>query len=462
MRTRHPQFRWAVLAVLLGTSAPFAGDPPTGPEWKYDLVRLTTGAVLKGLILEETPTGMRFQNVRRRPGRPTSLFTTTLESSEIASVDRLGAADREQLRARVKELEQAAPAEKEKIESLELETIDWHGKPKAGHRYVSDHFILESDAAEEHVRLAAVRLEAVYEAYARYLPPRVTGRRPTRIELFQSRAGYEACLKAEKRRFVNVACYDPAANRILCFSDLERLNDAVGRLRKQHQQMRIELDKSEAVLKKLYRGAEQIKVLNDIRATRRKLDVADRQNEEMFDKVTRQLFAVLSHEAFHAYLASFVCVAPRPEPPRWMNEGLAQIFEKAVVEAGELRVGHADRERLGRAKEAIRKGELVPLNRLLRSVPRDFLAAHSSDLAASDAYYLTSWALAFYLTFERHLLGTTFLDRYWQSLANGVDPEEAFVNLVGQPLPEFEAAFHQYLKQLQSDGTSSPVPRTEK
>jgi len=32
--------------------------------------------------------------------------------------------------------------------------------------------------------------------------------------------------------------------------------------------------------------------------------------------------------------------------PLWLDEGLAQIFETALVEAGELRVGHAERSRL--------------------------------------------------------------------------------------------------------------------
>jgi hypothetical protein len=127
-----------------------------------------------------------------------------------------------------------------------------------------------------------------------------------------------------------------------------------------------------------------------------------------------------------------------------------------------LRVGHADRDRLARAKEAVRKGELVPLDRMLRSAPKDFLAAHANDRAATDAHYLTAWGLAMHLTFERRLLGTTFLDRYFRALASGADPVEAFTDLVGQQLPGYEAAFHQYVLQLQPDGTAAPAPRPEK
>ena len=129
------------------------------------------------------------------------------------------------------------------------------------------------------------------------------------------------------------------------------------------------------------------------------------------------------------------------------------MFETAVVEAGELRVGHADRDRLARAKEAVRKGELVPLERLLRSEPKDFLAAHAGDRPATDAHYLTAWGLAMHLTFERPLLGTPLLERYFRALADGADAGIAFADLVRQPLPGYEAAFHQYLLQLQPDGT---------
>jgi hypothetical protein len=214
------------------------------------------------------------------------------------------------------------------------------------------------------------------------------------------------------------------------------------------------LDRQEAALTKLYRGKELTRLLQPIRTTRKQLDAADGQNDGYFDQATRQLFAVLYHEAFHAYLAGWVYPPPRPQPPRWLNEGLAQIFETALVEAGELRVGHANREHLARAKEAVRKNELVPLTRLLRSAPRDFLAAHHAERASTDLYYLTAWALAFHLTFERGLLNRSDLDDYLTALAEGRDSEQAFTSLVGQPLADFERDFHRYLLHLLPDGTT--------
>src|SRR5206468_3976524 len=112
------------------------------------------------------------------------------------------------------------------------------------------------DASEAVVRRAAVRLELVYHAYARFLTPRCAGRRPTEIVLFRSRAEYADRLRAEKREFVNTAYYDPAGNRVVCASDLEQLGDDLDRARHQYQQIRADLDQRESALAKLYKGKE--------------------------------------------------------------------------------------------------------------------------------------------------------------------------------------------------------------
>src|SRR5205823_6595501 len=160
------------------------------------------------------------------------------------------------------------------------------------------------------------------------------------------------------------------------------------------------------------------------------------------------LFRALYHEAFHAYLANFVYPPGEADVPRWLNEGLAQIFETAFVEAGELRVGHADKMRLAHAQADLARGRVVPILELLRSGPKQFVVRHASDQQTSDRYYLTSWAVAFYLTFDRRLLGTKAMDDYVHALHRGTDPIAAFRDLVGEAPEQFEKEFHQYLDQL--------------
>jgi hypothetical protein len=91
---------------------------------------------------------------------------------------------------------------------------------------------------------------------------------------------------------------------------------------------------------------------------------------------------------------------------------------------------------------------------LLKADPDKFLVGHANDQQVSDAYYLSSWALAFYLTFAQRRLGTPELDEYVRSLRQGAEPLDAFSKLVGEPLPVFQEAFHRYLRALHSDGST--------
>jgi hypothetical protein len=431
-----------------------AAEPRTPvSEWKFEVLHQKNGRILKGLVLKETADAIEFQAVLQAPGRPTHTVFTRFSPEEVARIDRLGGRDRETLAARLKALDPGGEGEKRWMRELELKRVPWGQDGKQALSYPSDHFVLISDAREDIVRRAAVRLEQIYGAYARFLPPRRSSADPTTIRLVQSLAEYRAMMRGEGRDLLNPAFYDPAGNRIVCASDLERLGDQLQRAEEHHRQVLEDLKHQEAELRRLYDGKVPAGLMAPIQKTRKQVHDAEVGNRIKFDKETPRLFQLLYHEAFHAYLANFVYSPAEAEVPRWLNEGLAQIFETAIVEAGELRVGHADAERLARVKTAVRRGELTRLTDLLRSGPRQFLVVHASDQRGSDRAYLTSWALAFYLTFHERLLGTPRLDAYVHALKRGADPLVEFQRLVGKPLPQFEKEFHQYLLDLRADGT---------
>src|SRR5262249_3756167 len=111
-------------------------ESPAPPPWKLERVELKNGVVLEGLVTEDSPRLIRFQNVRRKPGRPTVVFHTTIKRDEIATVRRLPEDERKRLQERIEELEQDTPqAEKERMGGLELEVIPWGTTPKGGWRY---------------------------------------------------------------------------------------------------------------------------------------------------------------------------------------------------------------------------------------------------------------------------------------------------------------------------------------
>src|SRR5262249_29249499 len=150
------------------------------------------------------------------------------------------------------------------------------------------------------VRRTAVRLDQIYAAYARFLPPRGEGRQPTTVLLFRSGEEYAAWLKSKGHNFVNLAYYNPSTNRIVCGSDLVQLGEDYDRVRQQHQQLRKELDRQESALLKLYKGSKDMaRHIQPIRDMKNRVNLADKKNHAKFDDATKQLFPVLYHEAFH-------------------------------------------------------------------------------------------------------------------------------------------------------------------
>jgi hypothetical protein len=461
------QLRTALGVLLFGAALLCAADPPGGDDWKYDVIHRKKGKPLCGLILEDGPASIKYLCIVRKPGAATVIMHDEISRAEIERIDRLGAADRASLEERVKALRK----EREELDA-HLKALDPTGKTPAADKvalmeapwpaderaravaYESAHFRLVSTARAEVVQLAATQLEQVYHAYTRALPPRVEKAEPTTILLTQSRAEYVALIRDGGHNLLNPAFYDPAKNRIVCGSDLQAKADQVEELHQHHVKQLKEVDTREAELREAYKGAIPAELTARLEASRQQIKAADEQNREQFNRMRRRLFQRLYHEAFHAYLANFVYPRDGGELPRWLNEGLAQIFETAIFEVGGLRVGHADKERLEAAQKALAKGELMPLGELLKSGPKQFQVAHADDKQAADRHYLASWALAFYLTFDRKLLGTRALDEYVQALQRGADPQEAFRALVGVPLPEFEKQFQQYVKQLRPDGTT--------
>ncbi|MCE9529709.1 MAG: DUF1570 domain-containing protein [Planctomycetes bacterium] len=462
--TRYRHFLIAPLVWLLAASTFAAETSPITKDWKFDQIRLRNGAIFKGLILEESASTIRFQHVRRVTGRPTITMTTIFRTSDLDKIDRLANPERDLLRGRLKELDPNGDGERRRMEGLELQPCDWEDTPKAGWRYDSDYFSLLSNAPEEVVRRAAVRLEQIYTAYVNLIPSRCDKGKPTTIVLYPTLDEYQKMLAKKGWQLQNTAFFNPGSNRIVCGSNLQKLGEDLKKTKQQHHEQRAELDKEEKFCR-MYFGknpAELARRLQKIADDRQKMANADRYNDGIFDNETKRLFATLYHEAFHAYVSNFVYTAnggtlpmarPPGELPRWLNEGLAQIFETSIVEAGELRVGHADANRLTKVKDALKKGELMPVAELLGAGAKPFLVQHNNDRLVSDRAYQTSWALAAYLTFDRRLLGSDSLDDFIRSVNRDNKPEEAFAILVGRKLPEFEKDFHAWLLKLQINGS---------
>jgi hypothetical protein len=449
-----------LVALALLIAIPGFAAPPSTPDWPFDVLKLKNGVSHKGLLLEEGPDGVRFQIVGRAPGRPTVLVKLQFSKAEVAKLEKLTDEDRAVLQAKLKEIDPSPEAEARRIEKLDLKSVEWLGKKDAGRRYDSDYFSLLSDAPEEIVRRAAYRLENVYAAYARFLPPRFSGGTPTVIYIHQTSTGYEKAIPGGEG-FRNPAFFDPSSNRIVCGTDLQKLGDDLARARIEGRQLLDENAKQEAdVIRHYGKLPDLARHLQPLKERRSRIEQLAKNNEAVFERATRQLLQTLYHEAFHAYAGRFVYPAAAKgrtdcpgELPRWFNEGMAQVFETAVFEAGELRIGHADRTRLEKAQDALRDKVFPPLKDLLTAGRDVFVVTHAGKRPDADRAYVATWALASYLMFDRRALGSSALDEFVKTVNAGGDPVAAFEKLVGQPLAEFEKAFHGWLRRLLANGS---------
>lgn len=439
-----------LLTVLLAPAQP--------ATWPMDELTLVNGAKLTGLLLDETRTGTRFRVVRRPVGRPTVTMTCLFPSVEVKSLIKLNDADRKTLRAKLDELDATTTGERKRAEELTLTESAWPGVEKTARRYESESFTLLSSTNEEITRRTAIRLEQIFVAYSRYFPARIAEPKPTTIYLTVDHDDYLQVYATvlKLRNSVDViqhpAAYDPSSNSVFCGTNLRQLGADLAATRLHHVQQLAAVTRYEASIQDLYRNsprAERERHLKTATDERSKVLIADRRNDAVYDEATARLYGKLYHEAFHAYIFNNVY----PESlPRWLNEGLAQIFETAILDGFELRLGHADTTRLNDVQAALKTKSLMSVGELLLSTETQF-ALSPSQPERSKASYLAAWAVAHHLAFGRRAIGTEAFEVYLQSLKTGTSPRVAFEKLIGKDLAAYEAELQDYLRRLQPDGT---------
>lgn len=438
-------------------------------EWKFDVLHRKSGLPFKGLLVSESPNQVVFKCIVRKPGSPTLIFTENFEKSTILKIDRLPESERNQLASKLealakererfantlRSLDPKSPAGKNPIDYVKLEKADWPTSNKGNaYSYTSQYFTLLTNSRPEMAQLAAIQLEQVYSAYARTLPPRRTNIKPTTILLTNSVEEYLSILKTRGINIKNPAYFDLEKNQVICGSDLDRLSNSQEEIGAFHAKALQDLQKRENDLKQLYKNKVPVDLNAALLDNRKKIKQADEANLEMVKKERGKLFERLYHEAFHAYLSSAVFETREGGIPVWLNEGLAQIFEAAVFEIGELRIGHADKTRLEAVKLHLNQNNLPSVKDLLTAQSALFLVYHPSEKETSQKMYYASWALAFNLAFKQKILGRQVLDDYTKALKNGANPIDCFEKLIGMPLQDFEKQHQAYLKGLRLDGVS--------
>ena len=186
---------------------------------------------------------------------------------------------------------------------------------------------------------------------------------------------------------------------------------------------------------------------DEVEDLERQIAECERRNLRLLEEQTDSTLRTLYHEAFHAYLETYVFRHDTSNVPRWLNEGLAQILSGGFVEAGQLRLDAPDAGRLAKLQQDLKSRQPLSLAELLNAPAESFLGIHGTAQDETARHYLYSWGLSYYLTFGRGPVSQAALERYVHPGGN-TPPVARFINFTGQSLDEFERSWHQYVLAL--------------
>ncbi len=428
---------WSGLAVALGCGwRPAVADDSAAvsraaaANWPVEHIRLTSGKEYDGLIESEGATSVEFIEVRRQPGRPMSLLVRTIDRRSIAGWQRLSAEQQRELRVRIEKFKNRSRIEARRMGDLPLtavrrdNVVTW--------QYQGDWFSLDSTADEQTSRRSIASIEQVFMAFRQILPPRQSPQRRLRIELFGSTEQYRNFLRGCGLEIENPAFFVADFNLLAAGSEMNRFVAELAKVRQKHQAVLEDYDRQlkdlpnrlkqlgEELQKANYPPADRQKILlaeqkrleDERHGIQQQIQVVDRKNATHFREVSGVMFSRLYHEAFHAYLENYVYPHQDFDVPRWLNEGLAQVFESGLLEADTLRVDVPNPRTLAALQSDLRGPEPLSLSDLLVADANTFLAAHRDNSAGASRLYYYSWGLAYYLTFDRQLLGTPAFEAY--------------------------------------------------
>lgn len=453
-RVNRPIRQILALMIVAGGLGAASQAEPNGPA--ADIVRTVDRMTYEGFIESQDDRWVHLIQIQRSDRR-THLLVRPIELNRVAEVVRAGASARERLRTEIDAFRNRAA-----IESARMESIVLAIEPPPSllrFRYDGAWFILRSDLPEEESRRAAVRLEQMFTAYRQILPPRVEPSRPPELALFGTLSSFHDYLARRGVQTDRAALFLPADNLVIAGSDLNRSAAQLAEVRRDHQRLLDELRTLERELRpRLNATAERMRlagvapeeIAKTLSTTRRelerqiaekRLDVqrADRRNEELFLKLAGRMFAQLYHEGWHAYLENFVFPHRQYAVPLWLNEGLAQLFEVAQPESGNLRIDTLDRERLRRLAADVSSQRPLALADVVAADARQFL-----DPREGERFYSYAYGIAYHLAFEEERMTPGRIEQY-VGCSKAEPPDERFAQLVGATLDDYELRFRRWV-----------------
>lgn len=143
----------------------------------------------------------------------------------------------------------------------------------------------------------------------------------------------------------------------------------------------------------------------------------------------RKTLQVLQHEGFH----QFAWHAFGTNLPVWLNEGLAQYFEHAVLDdEGGMSLGMTSGPRIERVQAAIKQGNTLPIDTLSRVSTKQWVDVLRRSPDKANLLYAQSWSLTYFLIHGDGGRHQAKLLDYLKRLSEGDRPNDARLMAFGQ------------------------------
>ena len=431
-------------------------------ELQLETIKLKDATEYTGLLQSKTDDEIEFVEIFLRPGMPMSATVHVISPSQVKRYESLPEDRRRILAEHVHRLRYRLAIEAGNQQQVPLVAAPENSRHDWEHS--GEWFHLTSTADEESTRRCIVRIEQVFRAFRQLIPPTEGTHRPLRIVLYGSVDEYQTVLRTLGIEIDNLAFYASRENTIFAGAELTNYGQQLRDIHVAHQKLLRDSDTIEEQFKtrlKTYSeklaaqgfNREQIKeemarrnaAWNRERLLlERQISETDRRNDAAFAEVTDRMFRRLGHEAFHAYLADYVLADQTATIDRWLNEGLAQIFEVGQLDGDMLRLDAPNTAALALLQRDLASTDSLSLSDLIASADQDFVTAHAQFTTARN--YAYAWGLAYYLAIDRQLISPKSLATF-QASPDGAKLER-FEALIGKPIHEFELEWRNAMLSL--------------
>lgn len=136
-------------------------------------------------------------------------------------------------------------------------------------------------------------------------------------------------------------------------------------------------------------------------------------------------WGTIQHEAWHASRSVFI-----PNMPTWLDEGIAEVFEKGAFLDDQFTIGGIGEDDLRRVKAILETGNWVPLGEFVRDDDAWNLRLRNGDVSGF-AQYVQAWAICHFLLFADDGEHRSRLNTFLRGMNRGMNEWQAFDAAIG-------------------------------